>query len=103
MWLMVAFDLPTHTPKQRKDYTQFRKYLQRNGFVMMQFSVYIHHFATYNKAKATAGRIQFTIPDNGKVSCFFLTDKQYGMTKHFYGQLNADDDAIKKPEQLLLI
>ena len=103
MWLIVAFDVKTQTPEQVKSYSQFRKKLIQKGFVMMQYSVYLRHFTTYQKAKAQAARIQYTVPDNGKVSCLFLTDKQYGMTINFYGK-NKDSEAIlKKPEQLLLL
>ncbi|MGC6426759.1 MAG: CRISPR-associated endonuclease Cas2 [Akkermansiaceae bacterium] len=40
-WLMVAFDLPTKTKDERKRYTHFRKCLLDDGFLMMQYSVYI--------------------------------------------------------------
>lgn len=40
MRIMVFFDLPTITPANRKDYANFRKYLIKNGFIMMQESVY---------------------------------------------------------------
>ena len=41
MWLFVFFDLPVTTKKERKDATQFRKSLEKDGFSMMQFSVYV--------------------------------------------------------------
>ena len=37
---MVLFDLPVLTEKQRRDYREFRKYLLKAGFFMMQESVY---------------------------------------------------------------
>ena len=39
MWLFVFFDLPVTTKKERKDATQFRKSLEKDGFSMMQFSM----------------------------------------------------------------
>ena len=41
MWLFVFFDLPTNTKKERKDAAHFRKALEKDGFSMMQYSVYI--------------------------------------------------------------
>ena len=41
MRLMVMFDLPTDTSQQRKQYRQFRKKLLNEGFIMIQYSVYV--------------------------------------------------------------
>ena len=40
MRMMVLFDLPVLTEKQRRDYREFRKYLIKSGFFMLQESVY---------------------------------------------------------------
>ena len=37
MWILVLFDLPTETKKDKKAYTDFRKNLQKDGFTMFQF------------------------------------------------------------------
>ena len=37
MWILVFFDLPTETKKERKAYTRFRKELMNDGFSMFQF------------------------------------------------------------------
>ena len=39
MRILVFFDLPTETAKDRKNYSQFRKFLIKEGFIMMQESV----------------------------------------------------------------
>ena len=41
MRMMIFFDLPTDTIKDRREYARFRKYLIKNGFVMMQEAVYV--------------------------------------------------------------
>ena len=41
MWVLVFFDLPTDTKKERKAYADFRKKLMRDGFTMFQFSIYV--------------------------------------------------------------
>ena len=40
MWVLVLFDLPTETKKDKKAYAEFRKNLQKDGFTMFQFSIY---------------------------------------------------------------
>lgn len=41
MWILVHFDLPTETKKDRRNYAQFRKKIMADGFAMFQFSMYI--------------------------------------------------------------
>ena len=41
MRVLVMFDLPTETSIQRRNYRKFRKSLIKNGFIMMQESVYV--------------------------------------------------------------
>ena len=46
MWVLVLFDLPTETKKDKKAYAEFRKNLQKDGFTMFQFSIYVRHCAS---------------------------------------------------------
>lgn len=39
MWVLVLFDLPTETKKDKRAYADFRKNLQKDGFTMFQFSI----------------------------------------------------------------
>ena len=102
MWVIVAFDLPTQTKAQKKRYGRFRKLLLENGFIMLQFSVYIRHMPTLRKAEALIEKIGHLTPAQGQ--CFFvmIIDKQYGMTKNFYGPSPAQEKIPKKHEQLML-
>ena len=45
MWILIMFDLPTETKKQRKAATDFRKSLIADGFTMFQFSIYVRNCA----------------------------------------------------------
>ena len=46
MWVLVLFDLPTETKKERKAYADFRKKMLKDGFTMFQFSIYLRHSVT---------------------------------------------------------
>ena len=46
MWVLAMFDLPVDTKRARRAYTQFRKFLLKDGFAKMQFSVYVRHCAS---------------------------------------------------------
>ena len=102
MWLICSFDLPTKTAQQKKGYQNFRKFLLEYGFTMLQYSVYIYHYETYAKAKASSKKIGRLTPQNGKVCFFFITDKQYTMTATYFGKIKTEDDLPKKPKQLML-
>ena len=46
MWLFAMFDLPVDKPELRREYTQFRAALLKQGFTMLQYSVYVHYVAS---------------------------------------------------------
>lgn len=93
MWLFVFFDLPTNTKKERKAASGFRKKLLKDGFSMMQYSVYTRHCASKQSADAHAFRVKNFLPNKGKVSVLMVTDKQFSLIKNYWGT------APKKPEQ----
>lgn len=86
MWLFVFFDLPTDTKKDRRNAGLFRKNLLKDGFTMMQFSVYTRHCASSESADVHEKRIQNLLPPLGKVSILRITDKQFGNTLNFWGK-----------------
>ena len=55
MWVMVFYDLPTETKKQRKDAAKFRKDIMGDGFIMFQFSIYLRHCTSKENAMLTLG------------------------------------------------
>lgn len=57
MWVLVLFDLPTETKKEKKAYADFRKNLQRDGFTMFQFSIYVRHCASSENATVHIKRL----------------------------------------------
>jgi len=100
MWLFVFFDLPTETKKNRKDAQQFRKNIMKDGFTMMQFSVYVRHCASSESADVHEKRIFNLLPPLGKVSLLRITDKQYGNICNFWGAIEAPK--APQPKQLEL-
>ena len=85
MWLFVFFDLPVVTKKERKAAAQFRKELMKDGFVMLQYSVYIRHCASYESLNVHIKRVKSIFPDTGMVSMLNGTDKQYGDIVNYWG------------------
>jgi CRISPR-associated protein Cas2 len=94
MWLFVFFDLPVTTKKERKAATDFRKHIMKDGFVMMQFSVYTRHCASDESAQVHIKRVKGFLPEKGQVSILKVTDKQYSDITSFLGYK-------EKPKQTL--
>jgi len=98
MWIFVMFDLPTHNEKARKDYTRFRKGLLKDGFDMMQYSVYTRHCASRENADVHCNRIKAILPPDGMVSIILITDKQFGDIKNYWGKKRKKEPP--QPKQL---
>ena len=103
MWLFVFFDLPVVTKKQRKAAALFRKNLMKDGFVMFQYSVYIRHCGSHESMRVHAKRVNYFVPDEGKVSVLSVTDKQYGDIINYWGKKEKDKKVITEPVQLEII
>ena len=86
MWVLVLFDLPTETKKERKVYASFRKKLIEDGFTMFQFSIYLRHCASRENADAHIRRVKNALPEYGQVGILCITDKQFGQMELYQGK-----------------
>lgn len=93
MWIVVMFDLPTETKEDKRNYVRFRNTLMKDGFVMMQFSVYIRHCASEENAHVHIRRVEKSVPPDGEVRVLLITDKQFERMRIFWGKMR------KPPEQ----
>ncbi len=100
MWVLVFFDLPTETAKERKAATDFRKFLLKDGFGMFQFSIYVRHCASRENADVHIARVKKHLPEKGQVGVMCITDKQFGMIELFHGHKVQPKTPI--PQQLEL-
>lgn len=86
MWVLVFFDLPTQTKKERKIYTTFRDKLIKDGFTMFQFSIYLRHCASRENADVHIQRVKNNLPPHGQIGILCITDKQFGNMELFIGK-----------------
>ena len=93
MWLFVFFDLPTNTKTERRHAALFRKALEKDGFTMMQYSVYVRHCASKENMTVHIKRVRKSMPPSGYTSMLSITDKQYGEIRNFWGKVER-----KKPD-----
>ncbi len=98
MWVLVFFDLPTDTKKDRKNYTNFRKAIIKDGFDMFQFSIYVRHCMSRENSDVHVKRVKSVLPPKGHVGILRITDQQFGEIEIFYGRKKEE---VKPPLQQL--
>ena len=100
MWIFVFFDLPTKTKKERKKYTEFRRFLLKDGFIMMQFSVYSRICKGEDSVATHKKRVKEHLPPKGHIRMLSITDLQYSKMETLVGTKKEEEKLEKK--QLLL-
>ena len=101
MWLMVFFDLPVGTKTERRHATRFRNYLKRDGFLMLQFSVYARICRAEEAVDKHLARVRANLPPKGSVRTLQVTDKQYARMKLLVGESKKSEK--KAAEQMVLL
>lgn len=85
MWVLVLFDLPTNTRKERKVATKFRERLLKDGFGMFQYSIYTRFCPSRENADVHIKRVKKSLPKDGHIAVIRITDKQFGLIEIFQG------------------
>ncbi|HEY3271210.1 MAG TPA: CRISPR-associated endonuclease Cas2 [Geothrix sp.] len=86
MWLLAMFDLPVETPELKRRYAIFRKALLKDGFMMLQYSVYGRFCESEDAAEVHKKRVRRWVPEEGEVRVFALTDRQFAKMEVFRGK-----------------
>lgn len=86
MRLLVFFDLPMDSAKDRKAYSIFRKFLIKNGFIMMQKSVYSKLVINNVTSAAVKNKISKNLPPSGLVELLEITENQFSRIDYLVGE-----------------
>ena len=101
MRMLVFFDLPVDTAEDRRNYSRFRKMLIRNGFFMLQESVYCRMLLNSTAEKAAADVIRKNKPPAGLVQLLSVTEKQFARMEYLVGQ--SGSDVLDSDERLVIL
>lgn len=85
MRVVLFFDLPMETKKQIRIYTKFRTYLIRQGYMMLQYSVYSKILNNVDAANQHIKMIERSCPQEGNIRILLLTEKQYSRMRVVIG------------------
>lgn len=101
MRILLFFDLPTDTAKDRRIYSKFRKLLINEGFIMMQESVYTKLALNNSIVNLVKDRIYKNKPPKGIVQMLTITEKQFNSIEYIVGK--KDTDILDNTERMIII
>ena len=94
MRIILFFDLPMITEDDKRIYTRFRKELVRNGYMMLQFSVYSKICTNREAAVNNILKIKKNIPEKGSIRILLVTEKQYAKMEIILGGKSKIENII---------
>ncbi len=101
MRVLVMFDLPVGTGEQRREYARFRKFLTKNGFLMMQESVYCKLALNGTATNAIIENVRKNKPKEGLVQLLSITEKQYEKMEFIIGETHHN--VLDTDERLVIL
>lgn len=101
MRMLVFFDLPTESAEDRRNYAAFRKLLIKNGFLMMQESVYCKLLMNQTAGENVAAILRKRRPPKGIVQLLTITEKQFARMEFLTGELHSE--VIDTDERMVVI
>lgn len=94
MKMLCMFDLPVETSDEQRAYRKFRKDIISEGFIMIQYSVYVRTCPNREFANQLEKRIQKFVPKEGNVRLLTVTEKQYEDMKLMVGSKKLSETAL---------
>jgi len=94
MRLVLLFDLPMVTKKEKRIYARFRKYLIQNGYIMMQFSVYAKIFNNRDAANNHIRILRKSVPSEGQIRILLVTETQYARIEIIVGGRSKQEEMV---------
>ena len=94
MKMLCMFDLPVETSEEQRAYRKFRKDIISEGFIMIQYSVYVRTCPNREFANQLEKRIQRFVPKEGNVRLLTVTEKQYEDMKLMVGSKKLSETAL---------
>lgn len=102
MRLLLFFDLPMTTQEERRIYARFRKDLLKNGFSMVQFSVYVKIFPNRISMMQYIDTLRNNLPPKGSVRVMGVTNKQYERMLIMVGGKTIQEEKLTEEPLVIL-
>jgi CRISPR-associated protein Cas2 len=85
MRIIVFFDLPTDTIEDRRNYAKFHRFLIKEGFIMIQYSIYAKLAINKTVSNKIYNRLKQNKPEKGDIGVLEITEKQFADIKWLLG------------------
>ena len=92
MRLIVIFDLPVVKTADKRAYARFHKFLLRDGYDMIQFSVYARICNGPEAVDKHVARLHAHAPPSGSVRYMRVTEKQFTEMRVLVGEKKRKED-----------
>lgn len=77
MRIILFFDLPITTAAGKREYRRFIKYLESDGFIRIQYSVFCKLCINTDSARTVSKRLMQECPNDGDIRFIIVTESQY--------------------------
>ena len=101
MRMLVFFDLPVTSREKKRAYTLFRRFLLKDGYDMIQWSVYGRMVNGTDDAEKHMKRLGENLPKEGSIRCLQVSEKQFTSMKLLLGTRSFQEKKVNA-DQLLL-
>lgn len=102
MRALLIYDLPSVEKEDIKEYNRFHKEIQKVGFYMLQFSVYVKVLTNESEYEKITKKVNAIIPKKGSIILIRLTEKQYNEMKYLHGEKNKYDSIVGSNEVIII-
>lgn len=96
------FDLPVETANEKREYRIFRKELLRNGFVMLQYSVYYRAIQNRAASKKYEKALKLFLPENGEVRLISVSEKQFNDMQVLVGSRSKQEEIVGSKDLVVI-
>lgn len=98
----MFFDLPMDSAANRRTYARFRKFLVKNGYIMLQKSVYSKLAIDGKMTGMLLARLKENCPSDGLVQVLQVTERQFANMINLTG-VSATNDVLDHTDDLVIL
>ncbi len=102
MRLLVFFDLPVKTKKDKRNSSLFRKFLITKGFFMLQYSIYCKILFNREQGFHIKENIKKNVPERGNVRIMMITEKQFAKMEVIIGGISNQEETVTEEALIIL-
>lgn len=101
MRMIVLFDLPVTTKAKMRAANQFRQFLLKDGYQMLQLSIYTRIIKGRDALEKHHKRLVAHLPEEGSIRCLSITEKQFASMEILVGEKKPQEKKVNSNQLLL--